>query len=62
MKYFIFIITVISAWLPRQVNAQLSVEKLTCEWRQNPQGIDIPIPRLSWQIKSSERNVEQQAY
>ena len=61
-KHFIFIISVISVWLPRQVHAQLSVETLTCEWRQNPLGIDIKNPRLSWQINSSERNVQQNAY
>jgi alpha-L-rhamnosidase len=29
---------------------QLRVEKLRCEYKENPMGMDIPNPRLSWQI------------
>lgn len=39
-------------------------EKLKCDSWINPQGIDEPIPVLSWtiQVKSTERNVRQKAY
>ncbi len=35
---------------------------LRCEYLRNPLGIDIPSPRLSWNIKSEVRNQKQQAY
>lgn len=35
---------------------------LKCEFGQNPSGIESPNPRLSWQVASSTRNTEQQAY
>ncbi len=43
---------------------QVQVDKLRCEYLQNPIGIDIVIPRLSWQIKVKDdsKNIMQQAY
>jgi alpha-L-rhamnosidase len=38
------------------------VSNLTCEYRNNPIGIDVSDPRLSWQISSEETNVLQTAY
>ena len=35
--------------------AALRVERLKCEYRANPLGIDEPSPRLSWQLESGER-------
>ena len=35
---------------------------LRCEYRLNPLGIDIRIPRLSWNFQSAERNKLQSAY
>jgi alpha-L-rhamnosidase len=35
---------------------------LRCEWVQNPLGIDVVKPHLSWQNDSSERNWRQSAY
>ena len=35
---------------------------LTCEYRENPLGIDVIRPRLSWQIQSDRRGVRQIAY
>jgi alpha-L-rhamnosidase len=40
----------------------LHVSKLRCEYRENPIGIDVQYPRLSWQIVSSQRNIQQAAY
>jgi alpha-L-rhamnosidase len=42
--------------------AQLNVHHLLCENLSNPIGIDIPLPRFSWQIASDKRNVQQTAF
>ncbi|QEC75198.1 alpha-L-rhamnosidase [Mucilaginibacter ginsenosidivorax] len=42
--------------------AQLSVYKLLTENRTNPIGLDETMPRFSWQLSSSKRNVFQAAY
>ena len=39
-----------------------SVAGLRCEYKVNPVGIDALAPRLSWQLRSSERGVMQTAY
>ena len=45
------------------VHAQkLSVYDLSCEHKINPIGIDAMQPRLTWKIKSPERNTIQSAY
>ena len=43
-------------------NAKTVVSNLICEYHNNPIGIDIRNPRLSWKIQSSEENVLQTAY
>ena len=45
-----------------KVSAQVKLENLRCEMLENPLGIDVAQPRLSWQIVSSTRNTQQQAY
>ncbi len=42
--------------------AQTRVTKLVCEYNINPIGIDVMLPRLSWQIASNENNTAQTAY
>lgn len=42
--------------------SKVEVSHLTCEYRNNPIGIDVLQPRLSWQITSDETNVVQTAY
>jgi len=42
--------------------ADLRVSKLRCEYRDNPIGIDVRHPRISWQIVSDQRNTKQHAY
>ena len=32
----------------------LSVKKIRCEYKENPIGIDILNPRISWQIESDK--------
>ena len=42
--------------------SSLAVHKLVCEYRDNPLGIDVTRPRLSWQLQSDRRGVKQAAY
>ncbi|MDR1372029.1 MAG: family 78 glycoside hydrolase catalytic domain [Dysgonamonadaceae bacterium] len=52
------LITVIS-----NISAQsVSVVNLRCEYLNNPLGIDIPHPRLSWELASEAQNKAQRAY
>lgn len=48
--------------LVNAASAQVSVTNLKCELLTNPLGIDVKEPRLSWEIQSNLRNVEQSAY
>jgi alpha-L-rhamnosidase len=50
-------------WLALAFSSQasLTVDQLRCEQLMNPEGIDTPAPRLSWQLQSGERNVSQAA-
>jgi len=40
----------------------LEVESLRCEYQDNPLGIDVTVPRLSWILKSETRGQKQTAY
>ncbi|TKC63779.1 alpha-rhamnosidase [Pedobacter hiemivivus] len=42
--------------------AQVSLQNLRCELLQDPLGIDVVQPRLSWEITSVQRDVKQTAY
>ena len=42
--------------------AAINVTNLRCELLTDPQGIDCPAPRLSWEIVSDGRDVQQKAY
>lgn len=42
--------------------SDIETGRLTCEYIQNPLGIDSPHPRLSWTLVSSGRNQKQSAY
>ena len=51
--------------LPAIVNAgqnSFSVEGLRCEYLENPLGIDVEKPRLSWQLSPGPRGQRQTAY
>lgn len=54
----LLIVICVSAGLAQK----LSVYDLTCEYRTDPLGIDVPVPRLSWKIRSTQYNVQQAAY
>ncbi|HPZ99425.1 MAG TPA: hypothetical protein PLT93_14920, partial [Phycisphaerae bacterium] len=44
------------------VVAEMKPVNLRCEYLENPLGIDVPRPRLSWQLESPYRNRRQAAY
>ncbi len=41
---------------------EIKVSDLRCEYLINPMGIDIDLPRLSWQLESKQRGQIQTAY
>ncbi|MCL5098702.1 MAG: family 78 glycoside hydrolase catalytic domain [Candidatus Omnitrophica bacterium] len=59
-----FFLSVVLAVMPLAAAAPaggLSVRNLRCEYRLNPQGIDVPQPRLSWVLESNQRGQKQTA-
>ncbi|MBS1653390.1 MAG: family 78 glycoside hydrolase catalytic domain [Bacteroidetes bacterium] len=58
-KIFVLVVGLLSM---QYLYAQVSVSNLRCERLENPLGIDVAQPALSWQINSTQRSVEQQAY
>ena len=61
MRQYIIIITCLFSSL-QPIAAQVTIQRLRCEMLNNPLGVDVTSPRLSWQLQSTERNVEQTAY
>lgn len=61
MKHKIFLLLLI-AFALTSYSQPLSVVALKCENKTNPFGIEKLSPSLSWQLKSSERNILQTAY
>lgn len=62
---FIFIIgcsLFIATGCSKQINQEIRIEDLRCELRENPSGIDLKQPRLSWMMTSKERGQKQLAY
>ncbi len=41
---------------------KLQVNDLTCEYQNNPVGIDVKIPRFSWKLLSTQQGVKQTSY
>jgi len=61
-RIFLFLLPVVLVWSCKQAGADLTLAHLRCEFRENPLGIDVTTPRLSWEIESSARGIEQAAY
>lgn len=40
----------------------METTNLRCEYFKNPLGLDVPLPRLSWQLQSTEQGAKQTAY
>ena len=47
---------------PDQASDTVRVQRLRCEYRKQPLGIDHSAPRLSWTLESSVRGQKQTAY
>ena len=41
---------------------KLQVKELTCEYQDNPVGMDIKIPHFSWKLITSQRGITQKSY
>lgn len=41
---------------------KLQVNDLSCEYQNNPVGIDVKVPRFSWKLKSDLRGIRQKTY
>jgi alpha-L-rhamnosidase len=60
---YIFALILLSACSQEKTsNTKLHIENLRCEYLENPAGIDIVNPRLSWQLQSGLRGEKQTAY
>lgn len=57
-----FLLIVILSVFSSVLYAKTGVKKLVCEYHENPVGIDVEQPRLSWQLYSDQQNVVQSAY
>ena len=45
-----------------QIQAKVSLTRLTTEGRDCPLGMDVNVPRFGWQIVSDSRGVMQRSY
>src|SRR5215216_3901271 len=61
-KISLFIICITCFFTGVKATPSLQPANLTCEYIENPLGIDTKIPRLSWTLKSTERYQVQLAY
>ena len=60
--FFILITAVFISSFKEKMKEPVQLQNLRCEMLVNPEGIDAAKPRLSWEIISKERNVQQIAY
>jgi alpha-L-rhamnosidase len=61
MKHF-FLLLFFGSLLAAISSAGMTVGNLGCEHRENPLGVDVPQPRLSWILESPQRGDRQTAY
>lgn len=61
MKYRILLLVLFSS-LFQYAGAQIQVWNPRCELLKDPLGIDVTQPRLSWEIMTEKRNVQQTGY
>jgi len=62
LGYCASIVFLLVASLSLAATTPLALTNLRCEYKSNPVGIDIPQPRLSWELVSTERGAVQTAY
>lgn len=44
------------------VAQKLQVKELTCEYQDNPIGIDVAVPHFSWKLVTTQRAIKQKSY
>jgi alpha-L-rhamnosidase len=44
------------------VAQKLQVKELTCEYQDNPVGIDVAVPHFSWKLVTTQRAIKQKSY
>ncbi len=49
-------------WADQEANVVITIKELSCEYAQNPLGIETPAPRFSWILESNQREQMQSAY
>jgi hypothetical protein len=54
--------TTLLLWAALLASPSVSPASLRCEYRVNPQGVDVLQPRFSWTLESPERGQSQSAY
>ena len=59
LNFRLLLLTFLLLTLP---GAAMTVTRLGCEQRENPLGVDLPQPRLSWVLESAQRGDRQTAY
>ncbi|MEO8239520.1 MAG: family 78 glycoside hydrolase catalytic domain [Flavobacterium sp.] len=59
---YTFLLIVLLCFSLAKAQNKISVTNLQTEMLNNPEGIDVVQPRLSWQIQSNENDVKQTAY
>ncbi|RWY53804.1 alpha-L-rhamnosidase [Mucilaginibacter gilvus] len=58
----IFTLVIVFTLVATFAQAQISVNKILCENRTNPMGLDNTQPRFTWELASAGHNVSQTAY
>ena len=61
-RTLVFIVCVFLGVAGVRCQSQLAVKNLRCEYETDPVGIDVKMPRFSWQLESTERGVLQKSY
>src|SRR5690554_2159083 len=62
-KTFVWVILIFMTLFSCSVDSEkIEVVDLSCEYLENPLGIDEIFPRLSWKIQTEENNFRQKAY
>ncbi|MGL6268715.1 MAG: alpha-L-rhamnosidase, partial [Chitinophagaceae bacterium] len=49
-------------FLLHEISSQVKVSNPTCENQVNPVSLDTKVPRFSWQLQSTKRNISQSGY
>jgi len=55
-------VLILAGVLPSVARAALQVARLRCEGWEDPVGVDVAAPQLSWNMASDQRGVRQRAY